>query len=102
MTALMKGCFFVCSLKKSQMTSMAEDERPIEEGCACPACARHTRAYLRHLIISGEILGMVLCTLHNIHFYQELMRRVRGAIEEGRFGEWADEVLPGLSQKRAT
>jgi queuine tRNA-ribosyltransferase len=80
---------------------MAEDERPIEEGCSCPACARHTRAYLRHLIISGEILGMVLCTLHNIHFYQELMRRVRHAIDEGRFGEWAAGVLPGLSQKRA-
>jgi queuine tRNA-ribosyltransferase len=81
--------------------AMAEDERPIEEGCACPACASHTRAYLRHLIMSGEILGMVLCTLHNIHFYQELMRRIRAAIEAGSFEEWAAGALPGLTARRA-
>ncbi len=80
---------------------MADDERPIEEGCACPTCKRHTRAYLRHLIMSGEILGMVLCTLHNLHFYQELMRQIRGAIEADRFAQWADSVRPGLSAKRA-
>jgi len=80
---------------------MADDERPVEEGCACPTCKRHTRAYLRHLIMSGEILGMVLCTLHNLHFYQELMRQIRGAIEADRFAQWADSVRPGLSAKRA-
>jgi queuine tRNA-ribosyltransferase len=81
--------------------AMAEDERPIEEGCGCPACARHTRAYLRHLVMAGEILGMVLCTLHNIHFYQELMRRIRRSIEDDRFERWAAEALPGLSARRA-
>lgn len=81
--------------------SNAEDERPIEEGCACPTCRVHTRAYLRHLIMSGEILGMVLCTMHNLHFFQELMRRIRLAIEEDRFEQWAASALAGLTAPRA-
>jgi queuine tRNA-ribosyltransferase len=81
--------------------SQAEDERPIEETCCCPTCSSHSRAYLRHLVMAGEILGMVLCTVHNIHFYQELMRRIRAAIEEDRFQSWAEQALPGLQAKRA-
>lgn len=81
--------------------SMAEDERPIEDGCTCPTCRTHSRAYLRHLTMAGEILGMVLCTLHNVHFYQELMRRIRVAIEQDRFEEWSRGALPGLQRKRA-
>lgn len=80
---------------------MAEDEGPIEEGCTCLTCRNHSRAYLRHLIVSGEILGMVLATIHNIHFYQELMRRVRSAIEEQRFAAWMAGVLPRITAKRA-
>jgi queuine tRNA-ribosyltransferase len=81
--------------------SMADDERPVESGCRCPTCQHHTRAYLRHLLVSGEILGMVLCTVHNVHFYQELMRRIRLAIEERRFEQWAAGAFEGLSRKRA-
>lgn len=75
-----------------------DDPRPVEEDCGCLACAQHSRAYLRHLIVSGEILGLVLCTLHNLQFYQRLMRRVRAAIEAGRLESFAREFLgPYLS-----
>jgi queuine tRNA-ribosyltransferase len=56
----------------------AEDQRPIDEGCACPVCARYTRAYLRHLFSSGEPLGATLNSIHNLAFYAETMQRVRG------------------------
>ena len=56
--------------------------RPIEENCACPTCARFSRAYLRHLFATGEILGMRLCTLHNLHYFQRLMAEIRFAIEK--------------------
>ena len=61
------------------------DKGPIEEGCTCPACAEFSRGYLRHLIKSEEILGLRLVTLHNLHFYLELMKRARTAIETGVF-----------------
>jgi queuine tRNA-ribosyltransferase len=63
----------------------AEDQEPLEPGCECPACARFTRAYLHHLIRSGEILGAMLMTQHNLWFYQRLMHRLREAIRERRF-----------------
>ena len=66
----------------------ADDEGPVDPGCACPTCRDHSRAYLRHLIVAGEILGLVLCTLHNVSFYQTLMRGVREAIERGCFEEY--------------
>ena len=97
----MSACSTCTRVPSRDNASMADDSRPVEEGCACPACSRHSRAYLRHLIMAGEILGMVLCTLHNLHFYQELMRRVRSAIEEDRFEAWAQAALPGLRAKRA-
>ena len=58
---------------------------PIEEGCECPACHEFSRAYVRHLIKAEEILGLRLITLHNLHFYLELMRQAREAIETGTF-----------------
>jgi queuine tRNA-ribosyltransferase len=61
---------------------------PIEEGCACPACAEFSRGYIRHLIKAEEILGLRLITLHNLHFYLTLMGRTRAAIENGTFGEF--------------
>jgi queuine tRNA-ribosyltransferase len=60
------------------------DTRPIEDNCSCPACVRFSRAYLRHLFVTGEILGMRLCTLHNLHFFQRLMADMRIAIEMKR------------------
>ncbi|GIX33934.1 MAG: queuine tRNA-ribosyltransferase [Lysobacterales bacterium] len=65
------------------------DLRPIEEGCGCYTCRHFSRAYLSHLHRSGEILGAVLGTLHNVHHYLELMREIRAAIAEGRLGEYA-------------
>jgi queuine tRNA-ribosyltransferase len=67
----------------------AEDERPLDVECGCPVCARHSRAYLRHLFQAGEMLGPTLATIHNLHFYQELMAGIRGALEEGRFAAYA-------------
>ncbi len=66
----------------------AEDPRPIDADCGCPACRNHTRAYLHHLVRSNEILGAMLLTWHNLHYYQDLMRGIRAAIEAGRFGEF--------------
>lgn len=62
-----------------------EDAGPIDESCACPVCARFSRGYLRHLFLTGEILGPRLNTIHNLYHYLELMARMRTAIEEGRF-----------------
>ncbi len=73
-----------------------EDASPLDEDCACEACRHYTRAYLRHLFMTKEILSMRLNTLHNVSFYQELMRRARRAIVEGRFAAWAASVMPGI------
>ena len=64
------------------------DAGPIDEDCACAACRGHSRAYLRHLIVSGEALGARLASLHNLAFYMALLRRARAAIVAGRFEEW--------------
>jgi queuine tRNA-ribosyltransferase len=66
----------------------ARDKNPIEQGCACPACQEYTRGYIRHLIKAEEILGLRLITLHNLHFYLDLMRQTRAAIENGTFNEF--------------
>ncbi len=71
------------------------DEAPIEEGCDCYACANFSRAYLRHLVKAEEILGLRLITLHNLHFYLGLMRRVRAALEAGTFGDFRREFVAG-------
>lgn len=64
------------------------DPRPIDSACTCPACTSFSRAYLRHLFAAGEMLAMRLAVMHNLHFYNELMARIRQAIEEGRFEEF--------------
>ncbi len=64
------------------------DQRPIDPECTCPACASFTRAYLRHLFVAGEMLAMRLAVLHNLHFYNELMVRIRAAMDEGTFEEF--------------
>ena len=69
----------------------AEDQAPLDEGCACDTCAHYSRAYLHHLVRSGEILGAMLMTEHNIAFYQQLMESMRQAIAEGRFVAFAGE-----------
>ena len=71
----------------------AEDEEPIETGCACPACTQFSRAYVHHLVKSGEILGAMLMTQHNLWFYQRIMQGLRDAIGERRLKQHADDFL---------
>lgn len=66
---------------------------PIEEGCTCEACRGFSRGYIRHLLKAEEILGLRLITLHNLHFYLDLMTRTRAAIEDGKFGEFRREFV---------
>jgi queuine tRNA-ribosyltransferase len=70
----------------------AADAGPIDPDCTCPACTRHSRAYLHHLFRANEMLGPMLLTWHNITYYQALMRGMRGAIEAGRLVDHADGV----------
>lgn len=73
------------------------DDRPIEEGCQCPACRRYTRAYIRHLLKAKEMLGMRLCVLHNLYFYNHMMEEIRDAIEQGRYQEYKKKKLAGMT-----
>ncbi len=73
----------------------ADDGRPIDPDCACPACARHSRAYLHHLFKAGEMLGPMLLTWHNIQYYQDLMRELRAAILAGTFEATAARIEAG-------
>ncbi|MDD5828113.1 MAG: tRNA guanosine(34) transglycosylase Tgt [Lachnospira sp.] len=70
-----------------------KDARPIEEGCNCPACRNYSRSYIRHLLKAKEMLGMRLCVLHNLYFYNHLMEDIRTAIEQGRYKSFKDERL---------
>lgn len=72
------------------------DERPIEEGCQCPACRSYSRAYIRHLLKAKEMLGMRLCVLHNLYFYNTMMSEIRSAIEAGRFQEYKQRKIDGM------
>src|ERR1051325_52814 len=68
---------------------------PLEEGCSCEACHGYSRAYLRHLIKAGEILGLLLLTIHNLHFYLQLMDRARRALENGSFSTFRSDFVAG-------
>ncbi len=74
------------------------DDRPIEEGCGCPACRRYSRAYIRHLLKAKEMLGMRLCVMHNLYFYNTMMEEIRDAIDAGRYASYMDDKLYGMSQ----
>lgn len=72
------------------------DDKPIEEGCGCPACRRYSRAYIRHLLKAKEMLGLRLMVTHNLYFYNTMMAEIREALEEGRFAEYKKQKLAGL------
>ncbi|MDE6925397.1 MAG: tRNA guanosine(34) transglycosylase Tgt, partial [Acetatifactor sp.] len=72
------------------------DDRPIEEGCGCPACRRYSRAYIRHLLKAKEMLGMRLCVLHNLYFYNTMMEEIRDALDQGRFMEYKRRKLESM------
>jgi queuine tRNA-ribosyltransferase len=86
------------NLKNAQF---ALDKTPIEEGCTCPACREFTRGYIRHLIKAEEILGLRLITLHNLHFYLDLMRQAREHIENGRFEEFRKRFVSNYKTRDA-
>jgi len=74
------------------------DDRPIEEGCRCPACRRYSRAYIRHLLKAKEMLGMRLCVLHNLYFYNTMMAEIRDALDAGGFAAYKKRKLEGMAQ----
>ena len=74
------------------------DMRPIEEGCQCPACRSYSRAYIRHLLKAKEMLGMRLCVLHNLYFYNTMMEEIRDAIDAGNYQNYKDEKLYRMEQ----
>lgn len=76
------------------------DPLPIEEGCMCPACRSYSRAYIRHLLKAKEMLGMRLCVLHNLYFYNKMMEEIREAIEEHRYREYKARKLEGMTVKQ--
>ncbi len=74
------------------------DDRPIEEGCDCPACQNHSRAYIRHLLVAGEMLGYRLMVLHNLRFYNRMMEEIRDAIERGEYKAYKKMRLSGFEE----
>ena len=79
--------------------TLSEDVRPIETGCACHACQHFSRAYIRHLMQAGEILGLYLASIHNLHFLLDIMRRIRQSILDGTFADLKASLLPALKAK---
>lgn len=75
-----------------------KDMRPIEEGCGCPTCRRYSRAYIRHLLKAKEMLGMRLCVLHNLYFYNTMMEEIRDALDAGNFASYKEEKLYSMGQ----
>ena len=73
------------------------DSRPIEEGCQCPACRSYSRAYIRHLLKAKEMLGMRLCVLHNLYFYNTMMTEIRQALDEGRYEDYKQQKLERIA-----
>lgn len=74
------------------------DAKPIEEGCQCPACQHYSRAYIRHLLKAKEMLGMRLCVLHNLYFYNTMMEEIREALDAGRYQSYKEEKLYRMEQ----
>ena len=72
------------------------DDRPIEEGCMCPACRRYSRAYIRHLLKAKEMLGLRLCVLHNLYFYNTMMAEIRDALDAGEFAAYKKRKLENI------
>ena len=76
-----------------------DDHSPIEEGCGCPTCQKHSKAYIRHLLKSGEMLASRLMVMHNLYFYNNLMCEIRQALDEGRFEEYRRQNSAKLSER---
>jgi queuine tRNA-ribosyltransferase len=81
-----------------QNARFTQDDGPLDPHCTCPVCRTFSRAYLRHLLKAGEMLGIRALSLHNVSFYQQLMARIRRKIEQGNFGAWSTEFLAGYRE----
>jgi queuine tRNA-ribosyltransferase len=81
-----------------RLARFAEDARPVDDSCRCYGCRTFTRGYLRHMHVSGEMLGAQIASLHNLHFYLDLVRQVRERIKEGRFSPWAKAVVERIEE----
>jgi queuine tRNA-ribosyltransferase len=87
-------------LRNAEHTS---SDQPLEDGCQCYTCGKFSRGYLRHLFLAGEMLGPVLTSIHNLHFYQRLMARIRDLIPQGKLGTIRDEFpVVGTEEPKAT
>jgi queuine tRNA-ribosyltransferase len=86
----------VCNLRNARF---ADDSAPLDSECDCPACSRHSRAYLHHLFRAKEMLGPMLLTWHNLRYYQSLMRGIRTSIQAGQFSNYAARVRAGWSSQ---
>ena len=75
------------------------DDRPIDEHCDCPACRRYSRSYIRHLMRSGEMLGMRLAVMHNLYFYNNLMTEIRAHLDAGTFTAWKNQQVEILGRR---
>jgi queuine tRNA-ribosyltransferase len=75
------------------------DFSPIDEECDCPVCRSHSRAYIRHLVKSGEMLAHRLCVMHNLWFYNTLMEKIRAALDEGRFDSFKEDMLRRIDKR---
>ena len=93
--------FTACGTLNLKNAEFALDKRPIEEGCECSTCREFTRGYIRHLIKAEEILGLRLISLHNLHFYLDLMRRARSAIASGGFEGLRKEFVANYKTRDA-
>lgn len=84
-----------------QNAQYIKDDSPIDENCGCPVCRRYSRAYIRHLLKSGEMLGMRFCVLHNLWFYNKMMEEIRDAIDRGGFATYKKMRLDGFGEMNA-
>ena len=83
-----------------QNAKYERDDRPVEEGCQCPACRHYSRAYIRHLLKAKEMLGLRLLVLHNLYFYNTMMEEIRESIEQERFAEYKKKKLESMDSGR--
>ena len=75
------------------------DDSPIDTSCDCPVCQRHSRAYLRHLLKAGEMLGFRLCVMHNLYFYNTLLEKIRKSLDDGIYSEFYEKNIVRLSER---
>ena len=94
--------YIIIRIFKNKFISGGEyefDESPMDPECNCPACRRYTRAYLHHLYKAGEILGMRFGAMHNLYFYNNLVKEIREALSEGRFEEYRKQYSSQMAQR---